>query len=239
MPLSWFLYSNDVTSGPFDTDDVRAKLHSGQLGANSHVWRKGQREWMPIREWEDQLEKLLQTESERTTKPVWYIDLGNTPIGPLTQTELAENLRGLSDLGHVRLWSVGMPKWTSLFGLHDIVEMIGLTRRESLRAPLMGSVAVNRSSDSPRGYVLKAASISPGGIGVSGSHDLRKGDEVSLLIKSPDFPKTIHLRGEVAYVTKTGFCGIRFLQVPAETHSIISDFTKSFNPPANGSSSAA
>jgi hypothetical protein len=239
MPLTWFLYSNDVTSGPFDTEEVRSKLHSGQLGASSYVWRKGQREWMPIQEWEDQLEKLLEAENERSRKPVWYIDLGTSPIGPLTQSELVENLRGIPDLGHARLWSVGMPKWTSLFALHDIVEMVGLTRRESQRAPLMGSVAVNRSSDDPRGYVLKAASISVGGIGVSGSHDLRKGDEVSLLIKSPDLPKTIHLRGEVAYVTRNGFCGIRFLQVPAETHSILFDFTRKFNPPASGSETAA
>jgi hypothetical protein len=230
MRLTWFIYSNDVSSGPFDTEVVQAKLDSGQLSGNAFIWRKGQREWMPVREWESKLPKMLEAEVAKTRKPVWYADLGTSPIGPLTQEELVSNLKGVTDLGHVRLWSAGMDNWTSLFALHDVMDLIGLTRREGLRAPLMGSVAVSRSNDHPKGFVLKAASISLGGIGISGTHDLRRGDEVSLMVKSHDFPKNIHLRGEVAYVSKTGFCGVRFVHLPAETHSLIFDFIKKFNP---------
>jgi len=122
-----------------------------------------------------------------------------------------------------------MEKWTSLFEIPEVMDALGMSRRENQRAPLLGTVAVTRSNEDPKGYVLRTASISVGGIGVNGKHDLRTGDSVSLLIKSPEIPGNMHLRGEVAYVTANGYCGIRFGQVHSEVETLILDYVKKFS----------
>jgi hypothetical protein len=228
MSHQWFLYSNEVVTGPFSTDDVHAKLASGQLEATCFIWWKGQREWIPVQTWQETLTQILATASGNKQKAVWYVDVGSAPIGPLTQAEMIENLKGIAELGRVKLWAVGMPKWKSLFELHDVMELLGISRREHERAPLMGTVAVTRSNEDPRGFVAKAASISVAGLGLSAAQDLRRGDEVALLIKSSGIPGNLHLRGEVVYVTDAGHAGIRFLKVHPESHTLIHDYVKRF-----------
>ncbi len=228
MSHAWFLYSNEVVTGPFKTEDVQTRINTGALPPKSFIWWKGQREWIPIATWQEQLDSILAAATTQAQKPVWYIDAGTSPIGPLTQDEMISNLNSINDLGRVRLWAVGMQKWVSLFELHDVMELLGISRREHERAPLMGSVAVTRSNEDPRGFVVRAASISVAGMGLSGSHDLRRGDEVALLIKSPDLPGNIHVRGEIAYTTEQGYAGVRFAKTSAETQAIILDYVKRF-----------
>ena len=232
MSHAWFIYSNEVVSGPFDTDTVREKLQDGHLSSGCFVWWKGQREWIQVAAWENQLDQLLEVAVERAQKPVWYMESAGNPVGPLTQNELIDNLRGIAHLNRIRLWAVGMKKWSSLFALPDIMELLGISRRENERAPLMGTVAVSRSNDDPRGFMVKTASISVAGMGLVGSHDLRVGDSVSLLIKSNEFPNNIHVRGQIAYVTAQGYAGIRFEVVNSETQGLILDYVKRFNSDA-------
>lgn len=239
MNPSWFVYSNDVVTGPFETDQVRAQLRTGQIAPGSYIWWKGQREWIPVTLWESQLATIVKSTTERAQSPVWYIDNGGSSIGPLTQKELLDNLKGVNQLNHVKLWAAGMEKWTSLYELSDVMEQLGISRRENARAPLMGSVAITRSNDDPKGFVLKAASVSVAGMGVIGVHDLRKGDELSLLIKSSEFRGPLHLRGIVAYVTSNGYAGIRFHKVSAEMQSVIFDYVKRFHDDLNPASDAA
>jgi hypothetical protein len=229
MIHAWFIYSNDVTSGPFSTEVVREKISMGLLSANSHIWWKGQREWIPVTTWLGQVDGIIQNAADRTHKPVWYVDSGKSPTGPLTENELIDHLKTCKSLARVRLWAVGMEKWTSLFELSEVMELIGLSRRENERAPLMGTVAVSRSNDDPQGFVLRAASISVAGMGVQGRHDLRAGDSISLVVKSGEMPLSLQMRGEIAYVTSNGYAGIRFEKVVPEMQSMIVDYVKKFN----------
>jgi len=92
----------------------------------------------------------------------------------------------------------------------------------------MGSVAVSRGNEDPKGFVIKAASISVAGLGLGGAHALRRGDEISLLIRSGDLPSNIHARGEVVYVTDAGYAGVRFTLINSENQSLIHDYVKRF-----------
>jgi hypothetical protein len=235
MAQAWFLYTQDVVSGPFSTEEVQTKLGTGQLTAESFIWWKGQREWISVSTWQDQLPVILESTMSQAQKAVWYADLGTAPIGPLTQTELLQTLKPVSDLGRIRLWAVGMEKWMSLFELHNVMELLGISRREFDRAPLMGTVAITRGNEDPKGFVVKTGSISVAGMGVSGAHDLRRGDDIALLIKSKDLPSGMHLRGEVVYVTDAGYAGVRFVKIHPETRSIIYDYVKRFTESANAS----
>ena len=239
MSHAWFLYIDNVVTGPFSTEQVQSKIGDEQVKAKCFVWWKGQREWIPVSAWERDLNSILESASSQAQKAVWYIDVGTAPIGPLTQNELISNLKSLTELGQARLWAVGMKHWKSVYELHDVMELLGISRREHDRAPLMGSVAVTRSNEDPKGFVVRAASISVAGMGLAGAADIRRGDQLALLIKSPDLPGNVHVRGEVVYVTDTGYAGVRFMKVHPETHSIIHDYVKRFVLDANKESAAS
>ncbi|RYZ65416.1 MAG: hypothetical protein EOP09_14305, partial [Proteobacteria bacterium] len=232
MSISWFLYSDDVVTGPFSTEDVNVKLQSGVVSPHSFIWWKGQREWIQITVWSQQLPTILRAiDFSSQLNPVWYIEMAGSRLGPITQTELVSHLKSLRDLTKVKLWAVGMPAWANIFELHDVMDLIGISRRENERAPLMGNVTITRTSDAPRTYTLRSASISAGGVGMVGSNDLRPGDEIELVINSAHLGAVLHARGKVLYINSKNFVGVQFSHPQAEMVSVISDYVKKFMQP--------
>lgn len=228
----WFIFSNDVVSGPFDTKGVQDQLKLGSLNSSCFIWWKGQREWMPIQLWETQLKQILKNDDEKSQAPVWYVDTSGSPVGPLTQGEMLAHLRGVQNLSKVRLWTVGMNKWTNLFELHEIMDQLGMSRRENARAPLMGTVAVSRLAEDTQPMIARAASISIAGMGINDAHGLTKGDTVQLVLKSPEFTNPIRMQATAVYVTPQGYAGLKFTSVHPETQSLLFDYVKRFNQPS-------
>ena len=228
MAKLWFIYTNNVVSGPFTTEQVHERIQSGACPRESFIWWKGQREWLSVTTWEQQLEKIVKADQSKSENPIWYVDQGQNPVGPLTENEMLETLRGNTDLSRVRLWSVGMAKWTNVFELPEVMDQMGISRREHERAPLMGQVAVTRTTDVPQTFMAAAGSVSISGMGLNGAHALKKGDEVQLVVKSHEFPQAMHFHGTVVYVTSQGYAGIKFSKVHPESQSLIFDYVKKF-----------
>jgi hypothetical protein len=142
-----------------------------------------------------------------------------------------------------------MKSWSTVFELNDLMEKLGISRRENRRAPLIGSVALTASNRESKGLVARATSISAAGIGIAGHpgiHDLFVGQKVSISIKSPGIGVDIYLHGEVAYVSKSkksltysidsdptgnteSYAGVRFDRVHPETLSLILDYIRMFH----------
>jgi hypothetical protein len=239
MSISWFLFSNDVVTGPFSTEDVNMKLQSGVISPQSFIWWKGQREWIQITVWNQQLPTILKAiDFTSQLNPVWYIEMSGSRLGPITQNELVNHLKSLRDLTKVKLWAVGMPAWANIFELHDVMDLIGISRRENERAPLMGTVTITRTSDDPRSYVLRTASISSGGLGMVGGNDLRPGDQIALVINSAHLGTVLHARGRVLYVNSKNFVGVQFERPQAEMVAVISDYVRQFMQPLGGEAAA-
>jgi hypothetical protein len=226
----WFIYSDNVVTGPFTTEQVDQCLSAGIWSGECFVWWKGQREWMPVKNWKEQLATIVKNESEKSQSPVWYVDVGGSSVGPLTQKEMISHLRGVANLNKTRLWSVGLDKWTNIFELHEVMEELGISRRENDRAPLMGTVAISRA-DQQGPVLVKAASVSIAGMGCNDAGFLVKGEQVQLIIKSNEFPTPLRVTGSVAYVTAQGYAGIRFDTLHPETSTVVFDYVKRFNTP--------
>jgi hypothetical protein len=137
-------------------------------------------------------------------------------------------LKSAKNLGRVRLWTMGMTQWKSLFEVDEIREQLGLTRRENERAPLLGFVAITRGDESVVNQA-KAASISVGGMGLNEAGFLSRGEYLDLLIQSPEFPYPLRIQGDVVYITNQGYAGIRFDKISSEVHTILFDYVKRFN----------
>lgn len=230
MEKIWFLYSNldKKVSGPFISDEVHQKISRGEVTADCNIWWKGQREWLLIRMWIESGEKLLKSQQEKSKSAVWYLDLGGEPTGPLTQSEMIISLRGHPNFNNIRLWTVGLKSWKSIFEFSEVMDDLGVSRREHTRAPLIANVQITRLGDIDTPEVLKAATLSIAGVGLNNANTLLKGEELQIMIKSEEFAAPIRARANVIYVSGNGNAGLRFLQLQPESQSIIYDYVKKF-----------
>lgn len=225
---TWFVHREGTVLGPFSSYEIEARVLDGTLGEGCLIWARGTTEWSPIAEWKD-----LQTKVEALQKVadgrIWYCDSGSgQPAGPLTQSELIDHLKGLTRLEAVTLWGTGLHKWMPLFEVPDVMDLLGISRRENPRAPLLGSIAITPIGSTIPAQVLPALTISIGGFGVRTAGFLNRGDRVQIAIKSSDLPSTIHATGEVVYVSRSGDAGIKFTELPAESKSILFDHVRRF-----------
>jgi hypothetical protein len=227
-----FLYSSlhKKVSGPFRIDEVNKKIENGEVTGTCNIWWRGQREWLSVDAWVSQ-DKNTQTEKGKLDSPVWYVDINGQSKGPLTQSEMLLTIQGVQNFAKLRLWTVGEKNWKSVYEYTDVMEELGMSRRENLRAPLMGSVLVNRTGENDLPLSLKAVSISIAGIGCNDAHALTKGEELQLIIKSNEFSTPIRARATTIYVGSNGNAGLKFSHLQPETQSIIIDYVKKFADP--------
>ncbi len=230
MEKIWFLYSSidKKVSGPFVSDDVHRKLSAGEITPDCNIWWKGQREWLSVHTWISSGEKLLKSQKEKSNSAIWYLDLGGEPTGPLTQSEMIDSLRGHQNFNRIRLWTVGMKTWKSIFEFSEVMDALGVSRREHTRAPLIANVQLNRAGDSEISIVLKAATLSIAGVGLNNANSLIKGEELQIMIKSDEFSAPIRARVIVIYVSSNGNAGLKFQQLQPESQSIIYDYIRKF-----------
>lgn len=228
--LVWFISANSKISGPFSTDQVVKKIANEELSAESYVWWRGQSDWKPISEWNRQVDDIVSSSAAQAKKRVWHIDFGKTQVGPLTQAEMIANLKKVNDFVHVKVWVQGTEdKKKNLFEMHDIMELLGIDLREFERVPLSAQAIIKRRIGSHVELNLKTSGISKGGIGVSGDHDLVKGEEVEITIDGRALGSKLYVVGEVVYVNDKKIAGIRFVKPSAEAQSVIFDYVKQFN----------
>ena len=229
MKPIWFIHQGGSVTGPHSEVEVERRLGSGTLTPEVLIWARGANEWQPISEWKTLQAKIAAIANANTGR-VWYCDSGSgQPAGPLTEAELIDHLKGFSRLESMLLWGSGLEKWTPLFEVADVMDLIGISRRESPRVPLLGQVAVTQIGSSSPAQVLQTATVSNGGIGVKLAGFLTPGDRVQLVIRSRDFGSILHVTGRVLYVSRTGDAGIKFDETSAELRSVLHDHIRRFN----------
>jgi hypothetical protein len=236
----WFIYAKQIVIGPLATDQVKARIAKGEWRKDVFIWWKGQREWLPLETWEARLPQLAKAK-EKAAAPSWYIDTsGDASLGPMTEDEMIDALRGVSNLARARIWSAEMANWTSVYAVADVMDLLGISRRAHERAPLMGTIIASRPLLGLAPVTLRAASISVSGLGVNGGSDLRTSDSCQLLLKCAEFPTAgIHLQADVIYVMANGYAGLRFEHPSPEAQSLIHDYIKRFLGPLAGANPAA
>lgn len=225
MEKIWFIYSDEVVSGPFTTETVKKEIMSGRWTAETQIWWKGQKEWLSLDKWQNNLEKILEANRQQGQQPVWYAEQHGQQIGPLTKRDLIDHLKTLSDVKKVRLWTVGLNHWTNLFEFHEIIMQLGMTRRTFERAPIVGRVVIQRNSET---FEKSIASVSGGGIGVKDCQNLTPGETLSVHIHSPLLVTPVRGTAKVMYIEDSGYAGLQFQTIHIESKTTLMDYVKQF-----------
>lgn len=232
MKAHWFIHSNGTVIGPLKTSEVNERISKKEFDADCLVWAKGTNEWLPMDQW-TVLSSKVDRETKTNSERVWYCDSGTgQPAGPLTQNELANHLKGLNRWDIVTLWGTGLLKWLPLFEVPEVMDLVGISRRENPRAPLLGEIALTSIGSALAAHVVPALTVSIKGFGIKNAGFLQRGEKVQIAIKSRELSATIHATGEVLYVARTGDAGIKFLDLSAESQAILAEHIRRFTEEA-------
>jgi PilZ domain/GYF domain 2 len=220
----WFLIIQDKVTGPFSEGEIKAQVGAGHIDHSHLVWGRPQKDWKPISWWIKELPQLTAAAELKVSNQLWHYAINGDSKGPLTRPELINELKSLKNSGEILIWTKGMKAWASLYEFYDLLEDIGLNRREHPRAQITGSVTV-KTDDATMIGILK--SISAGGLGASQlDKRIPIGQVVSVEIKSEQLGINVSTKATVQYSTDTGYYGFKFQNLNMEAKSLIIDYIR-------------
>ena len=226
--MKWFLNINDKIEGPHSGEEILAGLSSGHVSYSSYIWAKGQVEWIPISDWEDNYDELMRADSNRSFEQTWKVRYREKVVSGLNMKTVLETLKNHENLKSVFISPEDEDQWLPIYSSYMFMEALKLSRRNFLRAPLMGLAKVTRT-DAKFSYVVKTATIGQGGLGVYGlGSNFQVGTEVKIRVESENLTAPLNVIGKVVYSTPSGFIGISMDNLSAEAKAVILGYIKKF-----------
>lgn len=232
--MKWFVTQSEKVQGPWSTDQLTNWLSGVQDSQGILVFRRGLTEWITVTEF---LKGDFNEEYEDTPTPaeetLWHYAIEGTSHGPVTREELVQQLARLKNNSSAVLWTRGMKAWVPVYEFADIMDDVGINRRQFPRITLTGAVKIQVDQKSYEGV---AQSLSESGFGAQMSMPLEPGAIITFDIQSPHFAAPLRGRAEVRYVTGDLTTGFKFHLLDATTRSTLHDLLKQ---PARASGKAA
>ncbi|UOF02014.1 PilZ domain-containing protein [Bdellovibrio reynosensis] len=221
-PKIWFILSEGQTTGPFDQDEIEARLGSAK---DPQIWGRGQSEWMTPSKWRQALNDVGMKVSNAEPPGLWRIRVEGQELPPRKYSELIAHLKTLSDYSFVDISPDEKTPWKEVYSVPRVVEDLGISRRSHPRVPIVGTLAC----EGPKGsFSCRVISISEGGIGINDARNLQIGERFEGTLTSPNLFITIPATCEVVYVGGDGYAGLRFINLPTEYKSSVIEYVNKF-----------
>lgn len=228
MSQIWYIYSNDIVSGPFSTENIENGLVQNKWSMESLIWWKGQRDWVPIETWRKDLKNILESLKTNIQTTAWYLEYLGTQKGPMNSKELYQFVQSNGIIGSCRVWANGMERWMNIFEINDLIEHFGITRRKHPRAPIKGELVIKNPDNTDQSFVGHLGSISAGGLGVTGLEKITVGDSISFSVQSPLLAQKINTSARIVYSYIGGYTGLEFKNLTKEFEDLIASYVGQF-----------
>lgn len=221
----WFVSGDDQQiQGPLTSDEAETLFRTL---TKPLIWGRGLTEWLTPVQWKEALSNQGAALSETTPReePHWKYRYAGTEYGPFVYADLLEDLRKVTDYGDVTVFGEGFTAWTEIYGVQQLVDELGITRRAHPRVPIMGNLKIETAQGPVDALVT---TISEGGCGITNSPPMTIGEKFRAELTSPNLFVTINCICEVVYVGPDGSTGLRFHQLPTETQSALVEYVNKF-----------
>ena len=223
MAWKWFVQLGELIEGPFSTEDVQNRLRAGQLAPQHLIWGPGLEQWLNLKSWTQELSNLSSSDTQHPGVPeAWHYAAQGVSRGPMPRQTLIGELKGQTTLSDVMIWTKGMKEWAPLFEFHDLLNEIGVNKRQFPRCDVTGKVVIRGSGTT---LIAPLLSISEGGFSITLSEGLVSGESLSVELQCPSFREVLHAKAEVRYASQ-GIVGLKFTQISVETRGAIIQFIK-------------
>jgi hypothetical protein len=220
----WFAIIDGQVKGPYLQDDLAGRLNSSP---NTFVWGRGQAEWLNPEKWLKLIRDLQQKENSANSaqERQWRVHMDGEELPPMSHDDMIRLLKEKTDLSNIRLWTEGYSEWRDIYQIHKIMDELGVSRRSHPRVPIMGTLVCEGAGGQ---FTAKLLSISEGGLGATESGQVKIGERLKVVLKSPNMNAPIHATVEVVYIGTDGYFGTKFIALQSESQSLVTEYIKKF-----------
>lgn len=197
----------------------------GQVEDRDLIWGRLQSEWKPLGWWMIEVPNLIAKNREVRDPRLWHYALNGTAFGPYTRDDLLIQLKEVNLSGEVLLWTKGMKAWAPIFEFNDILDAIGVNKRQYPRAEIEGKVQIKLGTQLLEGTL---ETVSEGGFGAENLNGLTVGQVLPVELISDAFYDPLHVKAEVRYITDGGYVGFRFQNLGSEARSAVVQYVKGY-----------
>ncbi len=234
--MKWFVTQNESVQGPWSVEQVTTWLNAHSNEQDVLIFRRGLTEWLTPNVFlsgnlEDREEK---TEKFEEQEILWHYAFEGTSHGPMTRQEMVQQLVRLKNNSSAVLWTRGMKAWVPVYEFSDIMDDVGINRRQFPRIPITGTVKIQFEQKTFEGT---ANTLSENGFGAVLGMPLEAGTLITFDINSPNLASPLRGRAEVRYVAESLLTGFKFHLLDATTRSTLAELLK--QPVRNNSKAAA
>lgn len=239
MKLEWFVYQNNSVLGPFGTEEVEAQLATNKIEPFSFIWWKGEKDWIPISEWQKNYDSIV-SKLEAHFTVLWRVKVDGVTTAHMAFDDCLDYVKSKELKADLYLNQKGHEDWESIYTNTVFMNALEMSRRKFKRVPIVATAKASKA-DSKFSYMVKVNMIGEGGIGITGlGVNFPVGTRIDLAIESGSLTQLLKVEGFIKYQNKQGITGIEFDTINAETKGVIIEYIKQFSrEPSEPSSSAA
>ncbi|MEN0059397.1 MAG: PilZ domain-containing protein [Bdellovibrio sp.] len=222
-PKIWFILSEGQVTGPYDFEEVEARLPSAK---DPQIWGRGQGEWQNPLRWRQSLRDVSRiVTGHPEPQGLWRVRYEGQEKKPMKYPELITYLKSLTDYSSVDVCPDHSQEWKEIYALPRIVEDLDISRRSHPRVPIVGTLQCRSESGE---FTCRVISISEGGLGINDAKNIQIGDHFEGTLTSPNLFGTVEATCEVVYSGNDGYAGLRFVGLPAEYKNSIIEYVNKF-----------
>jgi hypothetical protein len=221
----WFVLRNEDVSGPLSTDEVKTMAALGQLVDKDLIWGRLQNEWKPLAWWMIEVGNLIAKNKEVRDPRLWHYAINGASFGPFTRDDLVVQLKDVVLSSDLLLWTKGMKAWAPIFEFNDVLDAIGVNKRQFPRADIEGKLTIKMGTQVLEGTLQ---TVSEGGFGATGIQGLTVGQVLPVELESDAFYDPLHLKAEVRYITDSGYVGFKFQNLGSEARSAVVQYVRGY-----------
>ena len=225
--MKWFITQSEKVQGPWSTEQLTNWLKTTQDHNNILIFRRGLTEWLSATQF---LSGDMGSKEEPSVQPqptedtLWHYALEGVSHGPMNRQELVQQLARVKNNASAVLWTRGMKAWVPIYEFSDIMDDVGINRRQYPRITISGTVKIQMEQKSYEGVTQ---SLSENGFGAQMAlPSLEAGQLISFEIQSPNLSSVLRGRAEVRYVTADLHAGFKFHLLDSTSRNLIHDILK-------------
>ncbi len=144
----------------------------------------------------------------------------------MSKNELLQLIAKQDDVSDIAIQDPKTQEWKEIYAFPDLVEKFGISRRETIRVPILAQF--NGNTNKAKNVSYRVITISEGGLGFTENFDLKIGDDINGQITSPHFFQPLQIKADVVYAGLDGYIGLKFSSVADEAKASIVDYVKKF-----------
>lgn len=222
----WFVTIEGQVSGPLENEQVERLIsdYNGSSKANIQIWGRGQNEWTTPDKWKKERPVVPISNPEYEEGHLWKAREDDSPEFALTYKELVHFLKDHNEIARLKLTHDDVV-WKEVYGYPKLVELLNITRRNSARVPILGTLTFKTDQGES---TVKVISISQGGLGLNGCKNVHISQRIEGSLDCPNLYSSFFITGEIVYVGPEGYAGFHFIGVPAELKSAIIEYINKF-----------